>query len=239
MAIEASRRIPDGSVCFVGVGLPTLAANLARLTHAPTSVLVFESGTIGAKPTRPPHSIADGELARTADFVVPMPEIFAYWLQGGKIDIGFLGAAQVDRFANLNSTVIGPYDQPTVRLPGGGGAPEISAASKRIYVMLPHSRRAFVNALDFRTTLGNGDGPDARKRLGLPGGGVSAVVTDLGVLEPEPDTRELQLTMVHPGVTIDDVREATDWDLRVAPQVRQTSRPTDVELTTLRKMKRV
>src|SRR5436305_7467197 len=154
MAVSAARRLSDGTVCFVGIGLPSLAANLARATHAPDCVLIYESGAIGAKPTRPPLSIGDGELAETADAVVSVPEMFAYWLQGGRIDVGFLGAAQIDRHGNLNSTVIGSYDAPKVRLPGGGGAPEIATNCKNIFVMLKQSPRTFVERLDFTTSLG-------------------------------------------------------------------------------------
>ena len=236
MAVAAARRLPDGVVCFVGIGLPSQAANLARATHAPDIVLVYESGTIGAKPRHLPLSIGDGELAETADAVVPVPEIFAYWLQGGRIDVGFLGAAQIDRHANLNTTVIGGYDQPKVRLPGAGGAPEISALCGQTLVMLRHSTRAFVERLDFRTTVGQGDGPGSRERLGLPGGGVSAVVTDLGVLEPDPGTSELQLTAVHPGVEPDQVREATGWQLRVAADLAVSDPPTPRELAALREL---
>src|SRR6476620_8121583 len=159
MTVEAARRLADGDVCFVGIGLPSLAANLARCTHAPRCVLIYESGTIGAKPTVPPLSIGDGELAETADTVVSVPEIFAYWLQGGRIDVGFLGAAQIDRHGNLNSTVIGEYDEPSVRLPGGGGAPEIAASCKETLVILKQSPRTFVERLDFITSVGFGDGP--------------------------------------------------------------------------------
>ncbi len=236
MAVAAARRLPDGVVCFVGIGLPSQAANLARATHAPNIVLVYESGTIGAKPRHLPLSIGDGELAETADAVVPVPEIFAYWLQGGRIDVGFLGAAQIDRHANLNTTVIGGYDQPKVRLPGAGGAPEISALCGQTLVMLRHSTRAFVERLDFRTTVGQGDGPGSRERLGLPGGGVTAVVTDLGVLEPDPGTSELQLTAVHPGVELDQVREATGWQLRVAADLTVSDPPTARELAALREL---
>src|SRR5689334_9466669 len=166
MAVAAARRLHDGTVCFVGIGLPSLAANLARRTHAPGCVLVYESGTIGAAPERLPLSIGDGELADTADAVVSVPEMFAYWLQGGRIDVGFLGAAQIDRRGNLNSTVIGDYAQPKVRLPGGGGAPEIARACREILVVLRQSPRAFVEQLDFRSSTGER---------------VSAVITDLGV----------------------------------------------------------
>jgi glutaconate CoA-transferase subunit B len=219
MAVAAARRLRDGMVCFVGIGLPSLAANLARRTHAPGCVLIYESGTIGAKPTRLPLSIGDGELAETADAVVSVPEMFAYWLQGGRIDVGFLGAAQIDRFANLNSTVIGEYERPKVRLPGAGGAPEIATAAREVFVMSRHSRRTFVEHVDFLSSVG------AR---------VSVVVTDLGVLEPDVETRELTLTDVHRGVALEQVREATGWPLRVAAEVAETEPPTDEELRALR-----
>ncbi len=234
MAVAAARRLADGTVCFVGIGLPSLAANLARATHAPRCVLVYESGTIGAKPRRLPLSIGDGELAETADAVVSVPEIFSYWLQGGRIDVGFLGAAQIDRFGNLNSTVIGGYEHPRVRLPGAGGAPEIAASCRETFVMLRHSPRAFVERLDFRTTVGGGDGPGGRGRLGLRGAGVTAVVTDLGILEPDPATAELQLTVLHPGVEAEQACQATGWDLRVATDVRTGDAPTAEELAALR-----
>jgi glutaconate CoA-transferase subunit B len=220
MAVEAARRLRDGMVCFVGIGLPSLAANLARRTHAPGCVLVYESGTIGAKPRRLPLSIGDGELAETADAVVSVPEMFAYWLQAGRIDVGFLGAAQIDRHGNLNSTVIGSYDSPAVRLPGGGGAPEIATGVRDVFVMLRQTPRAFVPSLDFTTSLGER---------------VRVVVTDLGVLEPRDG--ELTLIATHPGVTADESREATGWDLRVAGDLRETEPPSGAELAALRSLR--
>jgi glutaconate CoA-transferase, subunit B len=237
MAIAAARRLPDRAVCFVGIGLPSKAANLARATHAPDCVLIYESGCIGAKPVHLPLSIGDGELAETADAVVSVPEIFAYWLQAGRIDIGFLGAAQIDRFGNLNSTVVGDYDRPKVRLPGAGGAPEIAASCHETFVMLRQTPRAFVERLDFRTSVGQGDGPGSRARLGLPGAGVTVVVTDLGVLEPDPAKCELTLTHVHPGRTADEARAATAWPLRVAEDVATSEPPTEAELRALRSLK--
>jgi glutaconate CoA-transferase subunit B len=237
MAVAAARRLPDRAVCFVGIGLPSRAANLARATHAPDCVLIYESGCIGAKPLYLPLSIGDGELAETADAVVSVPEIFAYWLQAGRIDVGFLGAAQIDRFGNLNSTVVGDYDHPKVRLPGGGGAPEIAASCHETFVMLRHSPRAFVEQLDFRTSVGYGDGPGSRERLGLPGAGVTVVVTDLGVLEPDPGTCELTLTSLHPGVRVEDAVAATAWPLRVADDVATSDAPTTEELKALRSLK--
>jgi len=217
MAVAAARRLRDGTVCFVGIGLPSLAANLARRTHAPGCVLIYESGTIGAKPDELPLSIGDGELAETADAVVSVPEVFAYWLQGRRIDVSFLGAAQIDRYGNLNSTVIGSYEAPAVRLPGGGGAPEIALGVDEVFVMLRHTPRAFVERLDFETSLGDN---------------VRTVITDLGVLEPRDG--ELTLVAHHPGVTVADAVAATGWDLKVADDVRETEAPTDAELTALR-----
>jgi glutaconate CoA-transferase subunit B len=237
MAVAAARRLRDGTVCFVGIGLPSKAANLARATHAPGCILIYESGTIGAKPVHLPLSIGDGELAETADAVVSVPEIFSYWLQGGRIDVGFLGAAQIDRHGNLNSSVIGSYDEPTVRLPGAGGAPEIAALCKETYVMLRQTPRAFVHHLDFRSTVGFGDGPGSREALGLPGGGVTVVVTDLGVLEPDGATCELTLTSLHPGRTVDEARAATGWDLRIADDLAVEEPPSDGELAALRSLR--
>jgi glutaconate CoA-transferase subunit B len=222
MAVEAARRLGDGDVCFVGIGLPSLAANLARATHAPSCVLIYESGTIGSKPAELPLSIGDGELAETADAVVSVPEMFAYWLQGGHIDVGFLSAAQIDRWGNLNSTVIGDYESPKVRLPGGGGAPEIATSAQKVFVMLRQTSRAFVERLDFLTSSG--------ERVAL-------VVTDLGILEPDPESRELTLTFTHPGVEVEQVHEATGWELRVADHLGETAPPAEEELTRLRALK--
>jgi glutaconate CoA-transferase subunit B len=218
MAVEAARRLRDGTVCFVGIGLPSLAANLARRTHAPGCVLIYESGTIGAKPQRLPLSIGDGELAETADAVVSVPEMFAYWLQGERIDVGFLGAAQIDRHGNLNSTVIGDYSAPKVRLPGGGGAPEIASHVRDVFVLLRQTPRSFVERLDFTTSVGDR---------------VRVVVTDLGILEPRDG--ELTLTATHPGVTPIEAQAATGWTLRVG-DVPTTEPPTDDELVVLRSL---
>jgi glutaconate CoA-transferase subunit B len=234
MTVAAARMLRNGTVCFVGIGLPSTAANLARRLHAPDCVLVYESGCIGAKPTRLPLSIGDGELAETADAVVSVPEIFAYWLQGGRISVGFLGAAQIDRFGNINSTVVGSYGHPAVRLPGAGGAPEIAASAGEVIVIVRQTPRIFVPRCDFRTSVGFGDGPGAREKLGLRGAGPTVVITDLGVLRPDPATCELVLTELHPGVTVDVARAATGWELRVAESVGTTAPPTDEELTALR-----
>ena len=237
MTVAASRQLRDGIVCFVGIGLPSQAANLARATHAPNCVLVYESGTIGAKPEVLPHSIGDGVLAEHADSVVPVPEIFAYWLQTGRIDIGFLGAAQIDRFANINTTVIGSYEDPKVRLPGAGGAPEIAASAKEVMVVMPQTSRAFVEELAFVTSAGYLDGGDSREQLGYLGAGPTIVITDLGILKPDPETKELTLTALHPGTSVEQAREATGWDLRVADNPGTTDPPTEEELRVLRDLR--
>ena len=233
MTIVAARMLKNGSQCFVGIGIPSTAANIARLLHAPDIVLIYESGTIGAKPEVLPLSIGDGDLATNADTVVSTPEIFAYWLQGGRVDMGFLGAAQVDKFANLNSTVIGDYANPKVRLPGAGGAPEIATLAKETLIIIGHDKRKLVERVDFVTSAGYLDGGDARERAGLQGGPV-AVITDLAVLRPEPKTRELIVTQLHPGVTREQVIEATGWNIRFASDVVETESPTPEELATLR-----
>lgn len=234
MTIAASRALDNGSVCFVGIGLPSTAANVARRMHAPESVLIYESGCIGSKPERLPASIGDGVLSEGADAVISVPEIFAYWLQAGRISVGFLGAAQIDRFANINTTVVGPYDDPKVRLPGAGGAPEIAANCGEVIVTLRHNTRAFVEQVDFITSLGHGEGGDHRERLGLRGRGPQVVITDLGILRPDPVTKELVLTSVHRGVTVEQVQEATGWDLQVSDDLAETPAPTADELDVLR-----
>jgi glutaconate CoA-transferase, subunit B len=235
MSVAAARALRDGTACFVGIGLPSKAANLARRTHAPNLVLVYESGTIGAKPGWLPLSIGDGVLAETADAVVSVPEVFNYWLQPGRIQTGFLGAAQIDRFGNINTTVIGAdYRHPVVRLPGAGGAPEIAASCREVIVIARQSRRAFVERVDFVTSVGYGSGPGDRERLGLRGAGPVLVITDLGVLEPDPGTRELTLTRLHPGVDAEQAREATGWDLAVSGKVQTSPPPSPAELVTLR-----
>lgn len=239
MTVAAARSLAGHVSCFVGIGAPSTAANLARRLHAPELVLVYESGTIGARPRTLPLSIGDGELAQTADTVVSVPEVFNYWLQAGRIDVGFLGAAQLDRYANLNTTVIGPdYRRPAVRLPGAGGAPEIAASCREVFVMVRQSRRTFIEQVDFITSVGYGDGAGARQRLGLRGRGPVRVVTDLGELAPDPDSCELTLTHVHPGVSVADVRGATGWELAVADPVSETAPPTEQELALLRELKK-
>jgi glutaconate CoA-transferase subunit B len=234
MTVAAARMLGNGTVCFVGIGLPSQAANLARLTHAPEVVLIYESGPIGAKPNILPLSIGDGELAETADTVVPTHEIFRYWLQGGHIDVGFLGGAQIDRFGNINTTVIGDYNDPKVRLPGAGGAPEIADQAGEVFVVMRQGPRSFVDKIDFLTTAGYLDGGDAREKLGIEGKGPTRVITDLCILEPEPGSRELVVTSIHPGITRAQISEATGWDIRFANDVIETAAPTHTELDTLR-----
>jgi glutaconate CoA-transferase subunit B len=237
MAVSAARVLRDGATCFVGIGLPSTAANLARATHAPGLVLIYESGTIGAKPGSLPLSIGDGILAETADAVVSVPEIFNYWLQPGRIDVGFLGAAQIDKFGNINTTVIGgDYGKPKVRLPGAGGAPEIAASCREVIVVVRQSKRSFVERVDFVTSVGYGSGPGDRERLGLTGAGPKKIITDLGVMEPDPGTLEFTLTGVYPEVTAGDVRERTGWDLAVAPDLAVVPPPTAAELAALREL---
>jgi len=236
MTIAAARSLTNGVRCFVGIGKPSLAANLARRLHAPELVLIYESGPIGTKPTRIPLSIGDGELAATADVVVSVPEMFNYWLQPGRIDLGFLGAAEIDRFANINTTVVGPYDHPITRLPGAGGAPEIAASCGEVTVIVKHSRRALVEQVGFVTSVGHGRGPGDRAKLGLRGRGPQLLITDLGLLRPDPVTAELVLTDLHEGVTVEEVVAATGWELHVSPALRTTAPPTAVELAALRSL---
>lgn len=224
------------AVCFVGIGLPSTAANLARHLYSPEPVLIYESGCIGSKPTRLPLSIGDGELADSADSVVSVPEIFAYWLQAGRVDVGFLGGAQLDKFGNINSTVIGSYDSPNTRLPGAGGAPEIAAAAGQVMVIMRQSKRAFVERCDFRSSFGFGDGPGHRQRLGLRGGGPRLIITDLGALEADPESCELVQTQIHPGVTIEQCIENTGWQLRIADNLVVTEPISDREIAALRKL---
>ncbi len=241
--IVAARLLTGARSVFIGVGRPSTAALLARMVHNPDLVLVYESGTIGAKPYHVPLSIGDGELAETADTVVSVPEMFNYWIGTGRVQVAFLGAAQVDRHGNLNSTVIGDYGHPRTRLPGAGGAPEIASFCQEVVVIAPHSPRTFVERLDFRTTVGFGDAAGDRERLGFTGRGPTAVVTDLGVLTPEAgggadptQAPELTLTQLHPGVEVDQVRQATGWDLRVAEDPLRTPPATDEELSALREL---
>jgi glutaconate CoA-transferase subunit B len=234
MTVTAARQLRNGAVCFVGIGLPSAACNLARLTHAPDLVLIYESGTVGTQPVVLPLSIGDSELAETATCIVPLPEIFAHYLQRGRIDIGFLGAAQIDRFGNLNTTVIGDYAHPKTRLPGAGGAPEIALHARQTFVVLKQSPRSFVAKLDFRSSAGFLGGHGERARRGFAGAGPQAVITDFGVLKPAEGSQELTLVARYEKVTVDAIRAATGWPLQVAPTVDVIAPPTAAELQTLR-----
>lgn len=234
MTVAAARLLWDRCVCFVGIGLPSAACNLARLTHAPEIVLIYESGTLGTRPQVLPLSIGDGELAETAACVIPLPEVFSYYLQAGRVDVGFLGAAQIDRHGNLNSTVVGAYGAPVTRLPGAGGAPEIAAHARQTFVMLKATRRSFVGKLDFCTSAGFLEGCGARASTTARGGGPRAVITDFGLLEPDPQSEELTLTGLYPDATVDEARNAVGWPLAVAEPVKSIAPPSVLELETLR-----
>jgi glutaconate CoA-transferase subunit B len=236
MTIAAARALRNDDVCFVGIGAPSAACNLARLTHAPDITLIYESGTIGTRPDVLPLSIGDGELCDTALTTVSVPEMFRYWLQGGRITVGFLGGAQIDHYANLNTTVIGPYLKPKTRLPGGGGAPEIASHCREIYITMAHNRRTFVEKLDFITSMGHGSGGDHRLRLGLKTQGPTRLLTDLCIFEPEPVSREMIVTSIHAGVTRDQVTANTGWPVRYAAQLEVTPSPTREEIEVLRSL---
>ncbi|MBN8428200.1 MAG: CoA-transferase subunit beta [Xanthomonadales bacterium] len=238
MTVAAARQLRDGEVCFVGIGLPSAACNLARLTHAPDLVLIYESGTIGTQPTILPLSIGDGELAETADFIVSLPDVFAYYLQAGRVDVGFLGAAQMDRFGNLNSTVIGDYARPSTRLPGAGGAPEIAAHAGRTLVVMKASPRSMVASLDFRSSAGFLDGAGRRAALGMHGRGPQTVITDVGILRPHPATQELQLAALFPGITSAEACAGFAWPLRLAEDLDTLTAPSAHELAVLRSLQR-
>ena len=234
MTVAASRALSNDDVCFVGIGAPSVACNLARRTHAPGITLIYESGTIGTKPDVLPLSIGDPELCETAVCTVSVPEMFAYWLQGGRVSVGFLGGAQVDKHANINSSVIGAYERPEVRLPGGGGAPEISSHCRQTYIVMAQSRRSFVDRVDFITSFGHGEGGDHRRRLGLRTAGPTLVVTDLCLMRPDPVTRELVVVALHEGVTREQVAANTGWAVRFTPDLGGTPPPTGEELSVLR-----
>ncbi|HEX4647516.1 MAG TPA: CoA-transferase [Steroidobacteraceae bacterium] len=234
MTVTAARQLRNGSVCFVGIGLPSAACNLARRTHAPDLVLIYESGTVGARPQVLPLSIGDGELAETATCVVTLPEVFAQYLQRGRVDVGFLSAAQIDRFGNLNSTVIGSYSRPAVRLPGSGGAPDIATHAREVLLIMKQSPRSFVPRLDFLTSCGFLAGSGERRRAGFPGRGPKAVITDFGILRPHRESEELELAALYPGVTADATRAATGWPLAVADDLEILPPPDAEDLRILR-----
>jgi glutaconate CoA-transferase subunit B len=234
MTVAAARALGDDDICFVGIGLPSAACNLARLTHAPRLTLVYESGTIETKPTVLPLSIGDGELCETALTTVSVPEMFQYWLQGGRISVGFLGGAQVDRYGNLNSTVIGSYAQPKVRLPGSGGATEIATQCGRIFIVMRQNPRAFVERVDFVTSLGHGPTGRERRARGIRTEGPVLIVTDLCIMKPDPETKEFEVVSLHPGVTRERVREGTGWSVRFSAALEETRAPEPSELEALR-----
>lgn len=236
MTVVAARALCSEDVCFVGIGAPSAACNLARLTHAPDITLIYESGTIATRPEVLPLSIGDGELCDTALTTVSVPEMFRYWLQGGRITIGFLGGAQIDRFANLNTTVVGGYEHPKVRLPGGGGAPEIATQCGQIFITMAQTPRAFVARLDFVTSFGHGEGGDHRGRLGIRTRGPTMLITDLCVMEPDPVSREMSVSSIHPGVTREQLQAATGWPLRFAGRITETPAPSAEELGVLREL---
>ncbi|MGK9234750.1 CoA-transferase subunit beta [Inquilinus limosus] len=237
MTIAAARALRNEDVCFVGIGAPSAACNVARLTHAPDITLIYESGTIGTAPDVLPLSIGDGELCDTAVTTVSVPEMFRYWLQGGRITVGFLGAAQLDRFGNINTTVIGDYRKPTVRLPGGGGAPEIATSCGEVFITMKQNKRGMVGTIDFFTSLGHGTGGDDRARHGVTTKGPTLLVTDLAVWRPDPVTKEFTMVSLHPGVTREQVQETCGWTVRFADNLEETPPPSALELKTLRDLK--
>jgi glutaconate CoA-transferase subunit B len=233
MIINAARLLRDGDTVFVGVGQPNLACNLARRTHAPNLLMIYEAGVIGAQPARLPLSIGDPTLVSGATAVCSMYDIFSLYLQRGNVDVGFMGGAQIDRFGNINATVVGDYAHPKVRLPGSGGSKEIAAWANRCYIMTPHQKRRFPEKCDFQTSAGFLNGRHEREKMGLRGSGPQAVVTDIGILEPD-ENGELVLTSLHPGKTAEEAKTNTGWELKVSPNLRNTEAPTAEELRILR-----
>jgi glutaconate CoA-transferase subunit B len=234
MTIAAARALKNDDVCFVGIGMPSAAANLARLTHALGITLIYESGTLATKPNILPLSIGDGELCETAITTVSVPEMFRYWLQGGRIKVGFLGGAQIDKYANLNTTVVGAYDKPKVRLPGGGGAPEIATSCGEIFIIMAQSKRGFVSKLDFVTSIGHVSGGDSRAKLGVKTRGPTKLITDLALFAPDPETKEMTVVSIHPGVTREQIQDNSGWPVKYAAVVDETAAPTAKELDVLR-----
>ena len=234
MTVAAARALRNDDVCFVGIGAPSAACNLARLTHAPQITLIYESGTIATKPNVLPLSIGDGELCDTALTTVSVPEMFRYWLQGGRMTVGFLGGAQIDRFANLNTTVVGDYHKPKVRLPGGGGAPEIATNCREIFIIMAMGKRAFVDKLPFITSMGHGPTGRERRALGVKSKGPTRLITDLCLFEPDPETQEMTVVSIHPGVTREQIIENCGWTPSFAAHVVETRAPDAKELEVLR-----
>jgi len=236
MTVAAARALSNDDICFVGIGLPSAACNLARLTHAPKITLIYESGTIRTRPSVLPLSIGDGELCETALATVSVPEMFRYWLQGGRITVGFLSGAQVDRFGNLNSTVIGDYQRPTVRLPGSGGATEIATSCGEIFIIMRQNKRSFVAGIDFLTSLGHGRSGTERRGAGVKTKGPTLLISDLCSMSSDPDTKELVVCSLHPGVTCEQVRQNTGWEILFAENVDETPPPNRLELEALREL---
>ena len=237
MTIVASRALKNDDVCFVGIGAPSAACNIARLTHAPDITLIYESGTIGTAPNILPLSIGDGELCETALTTVSVPEMFRYWLQGGRITIGFLGAAQLDKFGNINTTVIGDYSGPKTRLPGGGGAPEIASSAKQVYITMKQSLRGMVEKIDFFTSFGHGLGGNERKLRNINTEGPSLLITDLAIWKPDPISKEFTVQSLHTGVTKEMVQGTCGWKVKYSDNIEVTEPPTELELKTLRDLK--
>ena len=238
MTIAASRALTNKDVCFVGIGAPSAACNIARLTHAPNITLIYESGTIGTAPNILPLSIGDGELCETAVSTVSVPEMFRYWLQGGRITIGFLGAAQLDKFGNINTTIIGKYNAPKTRLPGGGGAPEIASSAQQIYITMKQSLRGMVDKIDFFTSFGHGNGNDHRREIGVNTKGPTLLITDLAVWKPDPVSKEFVVVSLHEKITKEKVQENCGWKVRFSDNIETTLPPTKLELKTLRDLKK-
>ncbi len=236
MAAVAARELRDGEVVFVGIGLPNLACNLARVTHAPNLVLIYESGAVGASPSRLPVSIGDPALVTGSLMVCGMADVFQLFLQSGRIEVGFLGGAQIDRYGNINTTVIGSYERPVVRLPGSGGAAEIAVHARRTLIVAKLNPRAFPERVDFVTSPGQRCGDHSRRELGMPGAGPVKVITDKGVLEADQATGEMVLAAHYPGVTADDVQAGVGWPLARRERLGSVMPPTETELRVLREV---
>lgn len=236
MVVAASRELRDGEVVFVGIGLPNLACLLARATHAPNLVLIYESGAVGARPERLPLSIGDPSIVTGSLMICGMADIFQTFLQNGRIEVGFLGGAQIDRWGNINTTVVGDYAHPKVRLPGSGGAAEIAIHARRTLVIARLDRRAFPEQVDFITSPGHRSRDGSRRSSGMPGAGPARVITDRGILAPNPDTGELELAALYPGVAVDEVRRAVQWPLAERVPVESVLPPGDTELRLLREV---
>jgi glutaconate CoA-transferase, subunit B len=234
MIASASRELHEGEVVFVGIGLPNVACNLAVRTHAPNLTMIYESGAVGTRPERLPISIGDPALVTSSLSICSLLDVFHLYLQGGLIDVGFLGGAQVDRYGNINSTVIGEYEHPKVRLPGSGGACEIALHAKRLMIVTPQTKRAFPERVDFITSPGFLDGGEARQRLGMPGGGPQVIITDKGIYRPHPETLEMMLVSMHPGVTLEEIRDTLGWDVFVSSECSVTAEPDEKDLAVLR-----